>query len=207
MEAIFEPSPSYHCQMTAWDAHENLYLNPWGHHTSYSKPEATQNSSPTQSLEATAIDYSPISSEETPTHFNITASRPLMSSNGHTATITPHEGGLIKTKRKSHSVLLSGAGHFCDECGKTYQRERDLNRHLKTHERPFTCKFDYCDRRFALNKDCRRHEEEVHRTKEAMECYAKYDCKFKSTREDTLRRHMKNVHSIHVARPGDEWYH
>lgn len=87
-----------------------------------------------------------------------------------------------------HSVKKNHACHMCDF---ETNYGRNLRAHLKTHDdpenRPYTCKFPGCGKRFCYNFTLKRHTL-VHSGEENYACnWCNYTCKA----EYYLKRHLK----------------
>jgi hypothetical protein len=96
----------------------------------------------------------------------------------------------------------SSTNFQCDKCFKSYPKRWQLNRHLKTHEKPFRCNSSGCNAAFALRKDHRRHMKQVHRgfasEEDILKCLFQ-TCPFSSTRRDTLKKHLQGVHGVQIS--------
>ncbi|KAG7424513.1 Krueppel-like factor 11 [Fusarium oxysporum f. sp. raphani] len=69
---------------------------------------------------------------------------------------TPGAKAATKNLRQRNNGVLS-----CPPCRMTFPNSRDHERHLRTHtgERPFECKWQSCDRKFAREDNMKRHAE------------------------------------------------
>ncbi|CAG5153612.1 uncharacterized protein ALTATR162_LOCUS3252 [Alternaria atra] len=81
---------------------------------------------------------------------------------------------------------------LCHLCSKQADTQGKLNRHLKTHTKPFRC--ETCQKGFALRLDLGRHVKARHRAgNEQYRCHVE-ECIFTSNRKDNLRRHQAKFH-------------
>jgi hypothetical protein len=98
-------------------------------------------------------------------------------------------------------IDLSLMDFMCEKCSKSFPKRWKLNRHLKTHEKPFKCISQNCSAAFALKKDCRRHFRQKHRglISENVDLRCVFpSCGFLTPRRDALKRHLRSVHGIGV---------
>ncbi|XP_048189468.1 PR domain zinc finger protein 5 isoform X3 [Perognathus longimembris pacificus] len=81
----------------------------------------------------------------------------------------------------------------CSDCSKAFSQKRGLDEHKRTHtgEKPFQC--DVCDLAFSLKKMLIRHKMTHNPNRPLAECQF---CHKKFTRNDYLKVHMDNVHSL-----------
>ncbi|XP_069878152.1 PR domain zinc finger protein 5 isoform X1 [Dipodomys merriami] len=81
----------------------------------------------------------------------------------------------------------------CSDCSKAFSQKRGLDEHKRTHtgEKPFQC--DVCDLAFSLKKMLIRHKMTHNPNRPLAECQF---CHKKFTRNDYLKVHMDNIHSI-----------
>jgi hypothetical protein len=90
---------------------------------------------------------------------------------------------------------------ICETCFRSFEKRWKLNRHLKTHKKPFKCVFPGCIAAFALKKDRRRHVRQRHRElfPENIDLRCVFpNCDFLTPRRDALKRHLRDVHSIEM---------
>ncbi|KAM5355335.1 hypothetical protein ACJ41O_001981 [Fusarium nematophilum] len=94
--------------------------------------------------------------------------------------------------------------HQCprEGCDRSFRIARDLNKHLKTHNKPIKCKADKnCKTVKAEQRDMDRHYRTAHRDyaarkgilTEGVPCGFE-GCKSKFSREDNRRKHWKKLH-------------
>jgi len=99
-------------------------------------------------------------------------------------------------QKVSSPVIFQGG-----KCSKSYSKKWRVNRHLKSHEKPFTCNASGCDAAFALGKDRRRHMKQVHlgfaSEGDKLKCISPA-CTFSSTRRHSLKRHLQGVHAVRI---------
>ncbi|KAF4631279.1 hypothetical protein G7Y89_g6848 [Cudoniella acicularis] len=83
----------------------------------------------------------------------------------------------------------------CTSCTKVFPRRCDLNKHAKSHERPFKCDIAGCTHTqgFALHKDLRRHIDTIH-LKSTFTCHFP-GCGETFSRSDNCHRHFEEQHS------------
>ncbi|KAH7072177.1 ankyrin repeat-containing domain protein [Paraphoma chrysanthemicola] len=80
----------------------------------------------------------------------------------------------------------------CTHCQKSFDSRGKLNRHLRTHTKPFRC--SVCDRGFALRVDLQRHVKARHRLAQETYPCRMPGCSFKAARKDNLRQHEDRSH-------------
>ncbi|KAI8994826.1 hypothetical protein BDB01DRAFT_736711 [Pilobolus umbonatus] len=84
------------------------------------------------------------------------------------------------------NVKPSDNKHYCEKCGKGFNRRFNLKSHMKTHvdSRPFTCLHFNCNKSFKRTHDLKRHEL-LHTGKKEFCC----ECGNTFSRKDSLKRH------------------
>lgn len=91
----------------------------------------------------------------------------------------------------------------CQSCGKQFSRLCDLNKHLKTHSRPFKCPVEKC-RYFAFGwpteKELDRHYNDKHSTEPSVFSCLWNDCNYTSKRESNCKQHMEKAHGYNYIR-------
>jgi len=80
-------------------------------------------------------------------------------------------------------------------CDATFDHRWRLNKHRKTHDRPFVCAVEGCARRFGDRRNLAVHAR-IHRGERSEECSF---CARSFADPSTLRRHIENVHAKGVA--------
>lgn len=91
----------------------------------------------------------------------------------------------------------------CQSCGKQYARLCDLNKHLKTHSRPFKCPVQDCRYHtfgWPTDKELGRHYNDKHSTEPKTFSCLWHDCNYTSKRESNCKQHMEKVHGYHYVR-------
>lgn len=92
----------------------------------------------------------------------------------------------------------------CDRCKQTFTRKCDLKKHLKRHNKPYSCTYQKCRKRFGSKADWKRHENTQHFQLECWQCpnYEKPKgarnghCDKLFYRRETFLAHLKNIHHI-----------
>ncbi|CAK7205555.1 hypothetical protein SEUCBS139899_008332 [Sporothrix eucalyptigena] len=86
---------------------------------------------------------------------------------------------------------------ICPKCGKKCKRPCDLNRHDRTHTRPFKCQIPLCEylkRGFPTSQELQRHMDDRHSDNPpAFHCSFK-GCNYSSKRESNCKQHMEKTH-------------
>ncbi|KUI54335.1 Zinc finger transcription factor ace1 [Cytospora mali] len=98
--------------------------------------------------------------------------------------------------------------HGCQQCGKQYARACDLNKHLKSHVRPFKCPIEVCKYHmfgWPTEKELDRHYNDKHSTEPRVFSCLWPDCPYTSKRESNCKQHMEKTHGwTYVrSRPGN----
>lgn len=118
-----------------------------------------------------------------------------------------------KTKKPpSGNGGSSGPGVACKapNCDASFQRECELRKHMKRHDRPYGCTFSKCKRRFGSKSDWKRHENSQHSPVDVWKCdeYAKslpdhshneQRCGKVSYRRETFKAHLLKEHGFDVS--------
>lgn len=91
----------------------------------------------------------------------------------------------------------------CQTCGKQYTRHCDLNKHLKTHIRPFRCPVKNCRYHtfgWPTEKELDRHYNDKHSPEPRTFSCLWPDCDYTSKRESNCKQHMEKTHGYHYVR-------
>lgn len=91
----------------------------------------------------------------------------------------------------------------CHSCGKQYTRVCDLNKHLKTHSRPFRCPVNGCRYHtfgWPTEKELDRHYNDKHSTEPRVFSCLWHDCDYTSKRDSNCKQHMEKVHGYNYIR-------
>ncbi|KAK1997127.1 hypothetical protein LX36DRAFT_578995, partial [Colletotrichum falcatum] len=83
--------------------------------------------------------------------------------------------------------------YACKICpNRFYNKQHELNRHMKKHTKPFACSSGGCGRRYPERKDLDRHVQAYHCSeKHSFKCEG---CGRGFTRQDNLTRHRRKRH-------------
>lgn len=88
----------------------------------------------------------------------------------------------------------------CQSCGKEFGRLFDLNKHVKTHGRPFKCPVEGCPHRasgWPTEKELDRHFNDRHSIEPATFFCLWRGCNYRSKRDSNCKLHMERVHGSH----------
>lgn len=98
--------------------------------------------------------------------------------------------------------------YVCHVCNKHYSRHCDLNKHVKTHNRPFKCPIQGCRYNtfgWPTEKELERHHNDKHSAApRVFSCWYK-PCTYTSKRESNCKQHMEKAHGWEYvrSRPGN----
>ncbi|KAF3770387.1 hypothetical protein M406DRAFT_325835 [Cryphonectria parasitica EP155] len=91
----------------------------------------------------------------------------------------------------------------CQSCGKEYSRLCDLNKHVKTHSRPFKCPVEDClyyISGWPTEKELARHFNDKHSSEPRVFSCLWHGCTYSSKRESNCKQHMEKVHGYNYVR-------
>ncbi|KAL2271643.1 hypothetical protein VTJ83DRAFT_1014 [Remersonia thermophila] len=93
--------------------------------------------------------------------------------------------------------------HACPQCSKSFARLCDLNKHAKSHTRPYKCKEPGCKyntRGWPTAKELERHYNDKHSsTPRTYRCLYE-PCPYWSKRESNCKQHMEKAHNWEYVR-------
>ncbi|KAB5570629.1 hypothetical protein GE09DRAFT_714478 [Coniochaeta sp. 2T2.1] len=93
--------------------------------------------------------------------------------------------------------------HSCPHCEKQFGRMCDLNKHAKSHSRPFKCQFNHCkynSKGWPTAKELERHVNDKHSaTPQTYPCLFQH-CSYSSKRESNCKQHMEKTHGWRYIR-------
>ncbi|CAK7218754.1 hypothetical protein SBRCBS47491_003617 [Sporothrix bragantina] len=106
----------------------------------------------------------------------------------------------INTNTTAAARLPSVAGmpSICHSCGRQFKRPCDLNRHTRTHTRPFKCQVPMCKYvvcGFPTSQELQRHMDDRHSDKAPTFHCSFQGCKYSSKRESNCKQHMEKTHN------------
>jgi len=103
--------------------------------------------------------------------------------------------------QSSEEVSSTTEKYGCEQCPRTFSKRHQLNRHLRTHTKPFKCDQPGCSASFAEKRGRDRHTKSRHDSfatdKDIVKCRF---CKYTSTRPDAVQRHLRKKHGVQVSR-------
>jgi predicted RNA-binding Zn-ribbon protein involved in translation (DUF1610 family) len=107
----------------------------------------------------------------------------------HKGDISINEEGSINFNLPEGTTAPERTSFTCDQCHREFQAQGQLNRHLKSHSKPYKC--EKCDKGFALKLDLVRHAKARHIDQSTYYDCPNAGCSFKSPRRDNLARHQR----------------
>ncbi|KAM7204035.1 hypothetical protein V8F20_003733 [Naviculisporaceae sp. PSN 640] len=87
--------------------------------------------------------------------------------------------------------------HICSNCAKPFARLCDLNKHAKSHSRPFKCAITTCkyhEHGWPTAKELERHINDKHSVAPRTFACRFPPCTYKSKRESNCKQHMEKTH-------------
>ncbi|KAK1777786.1 hypothetical protein QBC45DRAFT_393903 [Copromyces sp. CBS 386.78] len=85
----------------------------------------------------------------------------------------------------------------CPDCTKVFARPCDLNKHSKSHTRPFKCQHSDCkysDLGWPTLKELERHNNDKHSPNPIIYACEYEGCEYESKRESNCKQHMEKAH-------------
>ncbi|KAK3375149.1 hypothetical protein B0H63DRAFT_526424 [Podospora didyma] len=98
---------------------------------------------------------------------------------------------------------LAGGSHTCSHCGKSFPRLCDLNKHAKSHSRPFKCAVASCkyhEHGWPTAKELERHVNDKHSSAPRVFPCLFERCTYTSKRESNCKQHMEKAHAWKYVR-------
>jgi len=92
---------------------------------------------------------------------------------------------------------------ICPHCRKSFPRLCDLNKHAKSHSRPFKCSVTTCkyhQHGWPTAKELERHVNDKHSTAPRTYACAFESCTYESKRESNCKQHMEKKHGWEYVR-------
>ncbi len=103
----------------------------------------------------------------------------------------------------AHQAAPPGVLHRCRSCTKSFRRVCDLNKHEKSHTRPYKCHVPRClyvDRGWPTSKELERHINDKHaKNPRSFPCLFP-PCPYHSKRESNCKQHMEKAHGWEYVR-------
>ncbi|KIH92996.1 hypothetical protein SPBR_02214 [Sporothrix brasiliensis 5110] len=103
----------------------------------------------------------------------------------------------MTASRSSPATAGTGTVSVCPACKRTFKRRCDLNRHRRTHTRPFKCQMPNCEysrRGFPTSQELQRHMDDRHSDKPPTFHCSFEGCNYSSKRESNCKQHMEKTH-------------
>lgn len=91
----------------------------------------------------------------------------------------------------------AAASHVCSHCKKSFTRLCDLNKHAKSHSRPYKCQFSNCkyyEHGWPTAKELERHVNDKHSLSPRTYACLFQPCPYRSKRESNCKQHMEKAH-------------
>ncbi|KAK4227695.1 hypothetical protein QBC38DRAFT_363513 [Podospora fimiseda] len=97
----------------------------------------------------------------------------------------------------------SAASHVCSHCKKAFARLCDLNKHAKSHSRPYKCQVVSCkyhEHGWPTAKELERHINDKHSLSPKTYACLYQPCAYRSKRESNCKQHMEKAHKWNYVR-------
>lgn len=107
------------------------------------------------------------------------------------------------SQASEQSTSNSSSNFCCQKCGKAFDRQGDLTKHTKTHERPWKCSKEGCryqERGSPYKAELERHQNDIHKTSTKMYKCSEANCTYESKRESKCKVHMQRIHNVNYVR-------
>ncbi|KAK0737021.1 hypothetical protein B0T21DRAFT_383091 [Apiosordaria backusii] len=100
-------------------------------------------------------------------------------------------------------VASATTPHICSHCKKSFARLCDLNKHAKSHSRPYKCLFTNCkyhEHGWPTAKELERHVNDKHSPSPRTFACLYQPCPYRSKRESNCKQHMEKAHKWKYVR-------
>lgn len=127
---------------------------------------------------------------------------PFLPSPPLSRTTTASQGGLMNSPLKADGDAAADP-HTCPQCARQFRRFCDLNKHAKSHIRPFKCSDPTCKYStlgWPTRKELERHNNDKHApAPQTYRCLFQ-PCTYESKRESNCKQHMEKTHGYIYVR-------
>ncbi|KAK0669499.1 hypothetical protein QBC41DRAFT_107897 [Cercophora samala] len=99
--------------------------------------------------------------------------------------------------------VASTPPHVCSHCKKSFARHCDLNKHAKSHSRPYKCLYTNCkyhEHGWPTAKELERHVNDKHSPSPRTFACLYQPCPYRSKRESNCKQHMEKAHKWKYVR-------
>ncbi|KAK2759113.1 hypothetical protein FQN54_003212 [Arachnomyces sp. PD_36] len=92
--------------------------------------------------------------------------------------------------------------YLCHQCSKKFDRQSELKKHMKRHDRPYQCTFPNCKKNFGSKNDWKRHENSQHFQLQSWRCHIKSgrypfaECNRLFYRKEKFIAHLDRRHEV-----------
>ncbi|KAK3401156.1 hypothetical protein B0T20DRAFT_451760 [Sordaria brevicollis] len=110
---------------------------------------------------------------------------------------------MASSSTKPEARSLPAGPYNCPDCTKVFARPCDLNKHSKSHTRPYKCQHSdckYADLGWPTLKELERHNNDKHSLNPTIYACEYEGCEYESKRESNCKQHMEKAHGWLYAR-------
>lgn len=104
---------------------------------------------------------------------------------------------MASSSTKPEARSLAAGPYNCPDCTKVFARPCDLNKHSKSHTRPYKCQHSdckYADLGWPTLKELERHNNDKHSLNPIIYACEYEGCEYESKRESNCKQHMEKAH-------------
>lgn len=104
---------------------------------------------------------------------------------------------MASSSTKPEARSLAASPYNCPDCTKVFARPCDLNKHRKSHTRPYKCQHSDCkysDLGWPTLKELERHNNDKHSLNPIIYACEYEGCEYESKRESNCKQHMEKAH-------------